>query len=106
MVTAARVWGHALDPRGDFHRDAMILRDGERASGGPAHVDGFWIRRTRCDNAEFRRFVESTGYLTTAERPVDWEAMRKQLPPGTQTTGVDADARALVSAAGSCGDAR
>src|SRR5262249_39902296 len=34
-------------------------------------------------NAEFRKFVDATGYLTTAEKPVDWEEMKKQYPLGT-----------------------
>jgi formylglycine-generating enzyme required for sulfatase activity len=34
-------------------------------------------------NAEFRKFVEATGYVTTVERPVDWEDLKQQLPPGT-----------------------
>ena len=34
-------------------------------------------------NAEFRKFVDATGYKTTAERPVDWEELKKKLPPGT-----------------------
>jgi formylglycine-generating enzyme required for sulfatase activity len=32
-------------------------------------VDGFWIDRTPVTNAEFARFVESTGYVTFAELP-------------------------------------
>ncbi|UCD74155.1 MAG: formylglycine-generating enzyme family protein [Phycisphaerales bacterium] len=47
------------------------------------HVDGFWIDATEVTNAQFRAFVNATGYLTTAERPVNWEEMKKQLPPGT-----------------------
>jgi formylglycine-generating enzyme required for sulfatase activity len=38
----------------------------------PAHqvtVDGFWIDETTVTNAEFRRFVDATGYVTSAERP-------------------------------------
>lgn len=53
----------------------------------PAHkvkVDGFWIDATEVTNAQFRKFVEATGYKTTAERPVDWEVMKTQLPPGTE----------------------
>lgn len=49
----------------------------------PVRVDGFWIDATEVTNAEFRRFVEATGYKTTAERPVDWEQLKSQLPPGT-----------------------
>lgn len=59
---------------------------GSRKNERPAHrvsVDGFWIDTYDVTNADFVRFVEETGYVTTAERPVDWEEMRKQLPPGT-----------------------
>jgi formylglycine-generating enzyme required for sulfatase activity len=34
-------------------------------------------------NDQFAKFVESTGYLTTAERKPDWEELKKQLPPDT-----------------------
>jgi formylglycine-generating enzyme required for sulfatase activity len=34
-------------------------------------------------NAEFQKFVEATGYLTTAERKPDWEELKKQVAPGT-----------------------
>ena len=52
----------------------------------PAHrvrLDGFWIDATEVTNAQFAEFVEATGYLTVAERPVDWEALKHQVPPGT-----------------------
>ena len=52
----------------------------------PAHqvkLDGFWIDEHDVTNAEFKKFVEATGYITTAEKPVDWEELKKQLPPGT-----------------------
>ena len=38
----------------------------------PVHrvtVDSFWMDEHPVTNAEFRRFVEATGYLTVAERP-------------------------------------
>ena len=28
-------------------------------------------------------FTKATGYVTTAEKKVDWEILKKQLPPGT-----------------------
>jgi sulfatase modifying factor 1 len=40
----------------------------------PAHrvtVRGFWMDRCAVTNAEFRRFVNATGYITVAERPPD-----------------------------------
>jgi formylglycine-generating enzyme required for sulfatase activity len=52
----------------------------------PAHrarVDGFWMDETDVTNAQFRAFVEATGYITTAEKPVDVQEILKQSPPGT-----------------------
>src|SRR5215472_12849403 len=52
----------------------------------PAHlvqVQGFWMDLHDVTNAEFARFVGATGYVTTAERPINWEDLRKELPPGT-----------------------
>lgn len=52
----------------------------------PAHrvqVDGFWMDETEVTNAQFRRFVEATGYLTTAEKTPTREEILAQLPPGT-----------------------
>lgn len=42
----------------------------------PAHrvrVDGFWIDRHAVTNQDFARFVDATGYVTTAERPANAE---------------------------------
>jgi formylglycine-generating enzyme len=42
----------------------------------PAHnvkVSGFWISKHTVTNAEFRRFVDATGYVTVAERPANPE---------------------------------
>ena len=47
------------------------------------HVGGFWIDEHDVTNAEFAKFVEATGYVTTAERKPDWEELKKELPPGT-----------------------
>lgn len=46
-------------------------------------VDGFYMDETEVTNAQFSRFIEATNYITTAERPVDWELIKQQLPPGT-----------------------
>ncbi len=71
-------------PGGEFTMGSEL--PGVRRNEAPAHkvsVDGFWIDAHDVTNAEFRKFVEATGYKTTAERPVDWEELKKQLPPGT-----------------------
>ncbi|WP_232732015.1 formylglycine-generating enzyme family protein [Confluentibacter lentus] len=49
----------------------------------PVAVDGFFMDITEVTNAQFSKFVEQTGYLTIAEREIDWEEMKKQLPEGT-----------------------
>lgn len=52
----------------------------------PAHrvrVAGFWMDETGVTNAQFRVFVEATGYVTTAEKLPSLEEILKQLPPGT-----------------------
>ncbi|MBV8328961.1 MAG: SUMF1/EgtB/PvdO family nonheme iron enzyme, partial [Verrucomicrobia bacterium] len=51
--------------------------------GHRVHVKGFWIDIYDVTNAEFAKFVDATGYVTTAERPVNWEDLKKELPPGT-----------------------
>ena len=57
-----------------------------RSDEYPQHavqVSGFWMDATEVTNAQFRKFVEATGYVTTAERAPDWEELKKQLPAGT-----------------------
>ncbi len=52
----------------------------------PAHrvrVDGFWMDATEVTNRQFFAFVRATGYVTTAERAVDWEQLKTQVPEGT-----------------------
>jgi formylglycine-generating enzyme len=59
----------------------------------PAHrvkLDGFWIDEHDVTNAEFRKFVDATGYKTTAEKTIDWEEIKKQVPPGTPKPSDDA----------------
>ncbi|AWW73749.1 gliding motility-associated lipoprotein GldK [Erythrobacter sp. KY5] len=47
-------------------------------------VDGFWIDPHEVTNAQFAAFVDATGYVTVAEKPVDPEALgipRERIPP-------------------------
>jgi formylglycine-generating enzyme required for sulfatase activity len=57
-------------PRGTF----MMGSERHYPEEAPVHevtVDAFWIDTHTVTNAEFRRFVEATGYVTWAERPAD-----------------------------------
>lgn len=82
---------------GDTSKTGMVhIPGGEFMMGGdnnqagkdeyPKHkvaVDAFWMDEHEVTNAQFSKFVEATGYVTTAERKPDWEELKKQLPPGT-----------------------
>ena len=50
-------------------------------------IDGFFMTRTEITNRQFKRFIDDTGYVTTAELPVDWDVLQKQVPPGTPKPG-------------------
>jgi formylglycine-generating enzyme required for sulfatase activity len=55
-------------PPGEFW---MGTNDPAFPDANPQHLvklDGFWMDATEVTNAEFQRFVEATGYKTTAER--------------------------------------
>lgn len=71
-------------PGGEFTMgsDADIARPEEK----PAHrvrVRGFWMDATEVTNAQFRKFVDATGYLTVAERVPTVDEILKNVPPGT-----------------------
>jgi formylglycine-generating enzyme len=71
-------------PGGEFTMgtDAPDAWDDEK----PAHrvrVNGFFMDETDVTNAQFREFVEATGYVTTAEKPPDVGEIMRQMPPGT-----------------------
>lgn len=46
-------------------------------------VNGFFISTTEVTNNQFSKFVKETNYVTIAERTIDWEDMKRQLPEGT-----------------------
>ena len=71
-------------PGGEF---SMGAADNEgRPDEYPQHkvkVSPFWMDETEVTNAQFKKFVAATGYVTTAEIKPDWEEIKKQLPPNT-----------------------
>lgn len=73
-------------PSGEFGMgsDSKIARADER----PVHrvrVGGFRMDAAEVTNTQFRRFVETTGYITTAEKPPRMEDIMAQLAPGSPT---------------------
>jgi formylglycine-generating enzyme len=71
-------------PGGEF---LMGAADNEgRPDEYPQHrvqVKAFWMDGTEVTNAQFKKFIAATGYITTAERKPNWEELKKQLPAGT-----------------------
>ena len=43
----------------------------EEAPARTVAVEGFWIQARQVTNAEFAQFVDATGYVTVAERPLN-----------------------------------
>jgi formylglycine-generating enzyme required for sulfatase activity len=96
-VTFAVVrWSQSSAPGPDNPAGMVWIPGGEFIMGSdaayasmvekPAHrvrVDGFWIDETDVTNAQFRAFVEATGYMTTAERTPTVEEIMKQMPQGS-----------------------
>ena len=52
----------------------------------PKHVvkiNSFWMDKTEVTNAQFKKFVDETGYITTAEKKIDWDEIKEGLPVNT-----------------------
>ena len=46
-------------------------------------VHGFWMDATPVTNKQFKKFVDATGYVTTAEKAPTLQEIMSQVPPGT-----------------------
>jgi len=67
--------------QGAVAQDQMAM--GHESPNFQVQVDGFFMDITEVTNAQFAEFVKETDYETVAERELDWEEMKKQLPAGT-----------------------
>lgn len=77
-------------PRGTFEMGGD--NDQARQDEFPKHavkIDGFYMDVTEVTNAQFAQFVAETNYTTTAEKDIDWEEFKKQLPPDTPKPAVE-----------------
>ncbi|MAU17029.1 MAG: sulfatase [Muricauda sp.] len=73
-------------PGGMFFQGAVLQDKMAMQHEKPRHevrVNGFFMDIHEVTNEQFSKFVEATGYVTVAEREIDWEEMKKQLPEGT-----------------------
>ncbi|WP_412984372.1 formylglycine-generating enzyme family protein [Pontimicrobium sp. IMCC45349] len=71
---------------GDFIQGALDEDRMALPHEKPSHlvtVSGFYMDITEVTNRQFAKFVNETGYITTAERPINWNEMKKLLPVGT-----------------------
>ena len=74
-------------PSGEFIQGAVPNDNMAMHHEKPAHkvyVDGFFMDIHEVTNAQFSKFIDETGYVTVAEREIDWEEMKEQLPQGTE----------------------
>ncbi|WP_334164258.1 formylglycine-generating enzyme family protein [Phenylobacterium sp.] len=78
-AAAGETAGMVLVKGGRFQMGAAPVN---REEGPPQSVTvgSFWIDRTEVTNAQFARFVNATGYVTLAERPLD-PKLYPDLPP-------------------------
>ena len=68
--------------------DFMMGGDNSQADKDeyPKHkviLSDFYLDAHEVTNAQFKAFVDATGYVTTAEQKPNWEDLKKQLPPNT-----------------------
>lgn len=76
--------GMVLIPEGTFEMGGDNNQAG--ADEYPKHkvkVSSFYMDVTEVTNAAFKEFVDATGYITTAEKKLNWEDLKKSVPPGT-----------------------
>lgn len=86
----------AIQPNPEGTREMAFIEGGVFEMGAdnnqarpdeiPKHkvkVSSFWIDQHEVTNAQFKKFVDETGYITVAEKDVDWNVLKTQLPPGT-----------------------
>jgi formylglycine-generating enzyme required for sulfatase activity len=69
--------GMARIPGGEFTMGCSD--ENGRSDEYPKHsvkVNSFWMDVTEVTNGQFQKFVEATGYVTTAEKAPDWKSSK------------------------------
>jgi len=75
--------GMAPIPGGTFQMGSADHRMANEQAPHAVTVAPFLMDSLEVTTSAFARFVTTTGYQTTAERPIVWDELRKELPPGT-----------------------
>ena len=71
-------------PGGEFTRGSLDpLANAVEQPLHQVRLDGYWIDATEVTNADFKKFVDETGYKTVAERVPTMDEIMAQLPPGS-----------------------
>jgi len=53
--------------------------DPDHRPARPVRMDGYWMDATPVTNAQFKAFVDATGYVTTAEKPIPREVLPAEI---------------------------
>lgn len=73
-----------LIPEGNFEMGGNNEQaDADEFPKHSVKVKSFWMDAHEVTNRQFMEFVQQTDYITVAERPIDWEELKKQVEPGT-----------------------
>ncbi len=81
----SQIEGMVYIPAGTLHMGGDNAQS--EANEFPKHkisLKAFLMDETEVTNRAFQKFVDETQYKTVAERPIDWEVLKKELPPNTE----------------------
>lgn len=73
----------ADNPPGFENMPKTALAQADEYPKHEVEVSSFYMDEHEVTVREFMAFVKATGYKTVAEFDVDWEELKKQVPPGT-----------------------
>ena len=80
IVPEGMVWV----PGGQFRMGNVSSNTSQRDVVHDVYVDGFYMDVHEVTNGQFKSFTDATGYVTTAEKDIDWEELKDQLPTGSE----------------------
>lgn len=82
--TNQEVNGMVLIPGGTFMMGGKSDQaDRNEFPRNQVSVSSFYMDVQEVTNASFKEFVDATGYVTEAERDINWDVVKKDVPPGT-----------------------